>query len=343
MFFSVDGQEDQMLIGDKFYNYSKALSESVNSIGDLRLLDYDIHCVHINKVEDSQIPKVDFLLTDDNRKMLYGYDDGMLVWKGAEGPDPFLGIEGKYFQFKKGVPTYNFIEPSDFENSGDLSIYLEYKVNELPEDLNIWCTLMEYDRIKVKVKVDYNTSYVTQYDYPFSEVVNYELSRKVVFEVIDFKARKTEEWIEFNLDAHPSLPTYFKPVVLEEVILADTDNPLGKIVLTTSPENKVVFSSKSPMIELPECNDSELQVYVYPNPSFGDVTVRLEDNGFGPYTFELYNAVGHPLFKESFNSSGTTMLTKFNLSNLNKGIYLYGIIDSRGVILQTKRLVIVKR
>ena len=341
---AISGQENiRLVVGDRVHDYSTALSGEVGSIEDLRLLDYDIHCVEVNEVIQSQIPKVDLVLSNGNRKMLIGYKDDMLVWKGEEGPDPFLGVAGKYFQFKDGVPLYNLREPSDFDRSGELSIYLEYKASELPEDLNIWCTLLEYDRVKVKVKVVFHTDYIDQHEYPFSEVVSHELRKRVLFEVIDIKAKKAEEWIELAMDAHPALPTYFKPTLIEDIVLADVDNPLGKVVLSTSPENKVMFRSKSALIDLPVCNDSENQVYVYPNPTFGDVTLRMEDNGYGPFTFELFNVVGHPLLKETFESSESTVVTRFDLSYLDKGIYLYSIKDRRGALLQTKRLIIVKR
>ena len=341
---ALSGQERvEDMIGDRLYNYSTSLYDTYNPINDLRLLDFDIHCVEVFEVLDSQIPKVDFELVDQDQKILVGISDKMVLWKGFEGPDPFLGVEGKYYQFKDGVPLYNLEEPSDFDREGELNIYLEYKITELPEDINIWCTLLEYERLKVKIKVDYKTTYLGQHAYPFSEVVSHELGKKVVFEVMDMQVRKAEEWIEISMDDHPSLPTYFRSVSLEDVTIADFENPLGRIIRSISPENSLVFRNKDPLIDLPVCNDSELQIYVYPNPTFGDITIRIEDNGNGPYAFELYNVVGHPLLKETLESSESTIVKKFDLSYLDKGIYLYGIKDRRGVLLQTKRLVVVKR
>ena len=338
----MSAQDDLHLkVGDVFYDYSTKLSSDVEPISDLRFMDYDIHCVEKTEIIESQIPKVDFQLTTGNKKWLLGVADNMILWKGIEGPDPYLGVD-KYFQFKEGVPVYNLNEPSDFDRDGQLNIYFEYKIDELPDNVGVWATLMEYSKLKVKVQVDYNTAYLGFHQQAFTEVIMHELLSEVSFSVINYQAKMLDEWVDVVPDAHPSLKDIFAPITMSEKRLADVHNPLGSVIYRSSPETEVVFRSMTSLQNLPECDDSDNQIYVYPNPSFGDITIRMDNNGYGPYTFELFNVVGHPVRKETLSGASIIHVT-YDLGYLEKGIYLYSIKDSRGAYLQTKRLIIVKR
>jgi hypothetical protein len=79
----------------------------------------------------------------------------------------------------------------------------------------------------------------------------------------------------------------------------------------------------------------------FPNPAVDWVRFDYfnlpEDN----YNLKIYSLIGNPVWDKSYRLSGSKNF-RIDLDNFRKGTYLYSFADSKGKIIATKRLVVVK-
>ena len=82
-------------------------------------------------------------------------------------------------------------------------------------------------------------------------------------------------------------------------------------------------------------------VLAYPNPALSYVRFKFIDLPPGDYTLKFYDVFMRNLFEKKYNiTSGETV--EINISHLNKGPYLYSLIDKSGKKITTKRLFVIK-
>mgnify|MGYP000247334826 CR=1 FL=1 len=81
-------------------------------------------------------------------------------------------------------------------------------------------------------------------------------------------------------------------------------------------------------------------VMTYPNPSYGNVTFSLVNLPPDNYKVVVYNIVGKEMWSEKISPVNKTLTA--NLSHLQKGTYLYSIVNGNGRKLTTKRLILVR-
>ncbi len=82
-------------------------------------------------------------------------------------------------------------------------------------------------------------------------------------------------------------------------------------------------------------------MYAYPNPAFTFVRFKFMGMQPGEYTIRFYNILGKSLMDVPHSLEGDSTV-EINVGHLNKGTYLYSLIDPQGKKLITKRLVILK-
>lgn len=81
------------------------------------------------------------------------------------------------------------------------------------------------------------------------------------------------------------------------------------------------------------------QIKMYPNPAQN--WVRFEAVGLqrGRYSLQLHNVLGRQILSRDMDSNGDLQID-LDVSHLPSGIYLYSLINSRGRIMATKRLLV---
>ena len=81
-------------------------------------------------------------------------------------------------------------------------------------------------------------------------------------------------------------------------------------------------------------------VFVYPNPSFGNVRFDFLNLPPGYYDLEIYNILGAKIRTENLFINGIRTLP-LDLTRLKKGTYIYRLVDSQKNTIRSKRLVII--
>ena len=71
------------------------------------------------------------------------------------------------------------------------------------------------------------------------------------------------------------------------------------------------------------------------------VRFKLFDLDAGQYQIRFYNILGKRLFERTYDLAGTETI-ELNIGHLEKGTYLYSLLDKNGNKLITKRLIVLK-
>jgi hypothetical protein len=82
-------------------------------------------------------------------------------------------------------------------------------------------------------------------------------------------------------------------------------------------------------------------MFAYPNPAIGSVRFDLVGLDPGQYTLRMYNVLGVEVYSKKYSVNGPRTI-KLELGSFNKGTYFYSLIDDRGKIIVTKRLVVLR-
>jgi len=337
------GQAQGLVIGNKIHEYSVKLTQNPGALIHQRMHQHEFPCVKLSNIEKSDIPRTDFVLEQIDGKILLGMKDEVLIWKGIDGKDPFLKVPDKYLQFRGGVPIFNFSDPQSFDFKDEFNLYIEYKAERLPEDLQSWSATNNIEKLKVKSTVDYETKFLeVLYTREDKSKPSVRLQRKIFFNILSVQGKVANKWVDFKLADHELLQSYFQDLEIIDVRISDKENPMGKIVFQESPEMELRFNSNNSLLQIPVCEPGLSQVYVYPNPSFGALNLSMIDLKEGRYTLDIYNLVGYKMWSQVVSLDRPKALYNFDLSFLETGIYVYGLKDERGTYVQTRRLVILE-
>lgn len=82
-------------------------------------------------------------------------------------------------------------------------------------------------------------------------------------------------------------------------------------------------------------------VYAYPNPALSIVRFKFLDIPPGDYSIKFYDVFMRSLFDKKYALTGEETV-EINISQLEKGPYLYSLVDETGKKIVTKRLIVIK-
>jgi hypothetical protein len=83
------------------------------------------------------------------------------------------------------------------------------------------------------------------------------------------------------------------------------------------------------------------QVHAYPNPALSIVRFKFMDLPPGNYSIKFYDVFMRGLFENRYNIMGEETV-EININQLDKGPYLYSLVDENGKKIVTKRLIVIK-
>ncbi|MBO2010316.1 T9SS type A sorting domain-containing protein [Hymenobacter negativus] len=95
----------------------------------------------------------------------------------------------------------------------------------------------------------------------------------------------------------------------------------------------------TPTATLADANLAAATLNVFPNPSHGQVTVKLEQKGGADYKLRLSNIIGQEIRTIALKPELTAAGLPLDLSDLRTGVYFYSLLVD-GKVASTKRLVL---
>lgn len=120
----------------------------------------------------------------------------------------------------------------------------------------------------------------------------------------------------------------------QEIAVATMSNDLSTVESVRFLNNETVAA---PEADAP----GAANIQAFPNPAVE--RVRFDCTNLPPeeYTLKIFNIIGRVVWKQNYVITGNRSVT-LELEDFRKGTYLYSLVDSKGNIIGTKRLVVLK-
>lgn len=120
-----------------------------------------------------------------------------------------------------------------------------------------------------------------------------------------------------------------------EIAIATMSNDLSEVQTVRYKNNQT--TTAAPDLEAP----GGANIQAFPNPAVEWVRFDCTNLQPGDYTLKIFNVIGKTVWRESYSISGSRSI-RIDLDSFKKGTYLYSLVDSKGNIIGTKRLVVLK-
>jgi len=120
----------------------------------------------------------------------------------------------------------------------------------------------------------------------------------------------------------------------ENANIVSTDSIYSFIVLN----NRTLVANFSPIISVPENNNSMEDILIYPNPVINELNITIKNNDFKELNLKLYNSIGQLVVDKVLKN--TLDFHKVDFSYINKGVYFVEINNNQNNILKKKIIII---
>lgn len=138
---------------------------------------------------------------------------------------------------------------------------------------------------------------------------------------------------------------YYAEGVKEPIAIATMDNLDNTKALEVTYKNvkKATATKDTPNEdwETEQVLNNRPDIKAMPNPAIEFVNFELNNIPQGTYKIKIYNLLGTVVWEEQHQIAGSKSI-RMDTNNLKKGTYLYSLSDSKGKILATKRLIVLK-
>ena len=120
----------------------------------------------------------------------------------------------------------------------------------------------------------------------------------------------------------------------QEIAVATMNNDLSQV-------QSVQFKDNATTADFEAYAPGAANIQAFPNPAVERVRFDCTNLPSEEYTLKIFNIIGKVVWKQNYMISGNRSLT-LELEDFRKGTYLYSLVDSKGNIIGTKRLVVLK-
>lgn len=129
---------------------------------------------------------------------------------------------------------------------------------------------------------------------------------------------------------------FFADGVKEEIAVLTLNNAANEVQHIRYKYNGVVSAPESP-----EDAPGNAGVFAFPNPAVEWVRFDCVNLPPDEYTLKIFNIVGKQVWNETHFLSGNKSI-RLDLQSFKKGTYMYSLLNKKGDVIGTKRLVVVK-
>jgi len=328
--------------GDTVYRYGTELDRNYESFASINLQTIQFPCVDRFIVIPSSMPGCDYELYKKDYREIYQLDATLAIFKGLQGPDPFMGKSMTLNFLNEGVPMVRSSRKDDFYERSRNAFIFQYKLEHLADQLREWARLNGVNQIResgsLNTKASYkrpdsfNTLYETIEGFVIDNVWNYQV------QMIEVKA---DQWRSLDRSIEPILDTYFGDLKYHFLSFYGYNSLAEKARITMEPVYRFYYNLDKKTGRYLDCNHSAPTVYVFPNPTFGALKAKFSKAKAGRYTFKISNIIGKLIWQTDMELVRAGQQFNIELPGLSKGVYLYKVVDPAGNVIQSRRLIIV--
>lgn len=334
--------KESYMMGDTVFRYTADLDVRIESFEDIQLQKLNFPCLDRFRVVSSKFPGVGYELSKSGYREFYDIDATVLTYKGYQGPDPFLKLPQNLMLLNEPVPLVRSNRKDDFYAKSENDFVIGYMAEHLPMDLRGFAKANNYNQLRVSGTLNTTSSYRRQEQFEdyFNVINGYSIQNNWIYSVdkIEFKRDKWETVIK---EDNPLLEKYFKDTEHSFLSFYSYANLAEVARLITAPYYRFYYHSDTRIGRYTDCNYTDSFVYVFPNPTYGQVNARFNNYENGKYRFVLANIIGKTIWEQRLVVDYNGQTFKLSIPALSKGIYIYKIINEQGNIIQSRRLVII--
>lgn len=337
-------QTETFKVDDIYYRYSATVKDSISSFKNIRFQDYYFPCVDALNVVESKLPRTDVeFSTDNDYKEFYSYKSGVLNLIGFNGSDPFLSIPKTFIQFFDEVPIARSNRKDDFLSRGKTEFFVVYNIDNLPSVLKNWAIKEGVKEISINAEMVWEHEYKRNdsFDDLWDLAVGYVVRNERTFKALSIELKK-EKREKVLVENYPLLKKYFGPKKTIHECFYPFNTVKEKARLSYLPERKFSYQTEEELGQYTPCRHLLNDIYIYPNPTFDDINIRFENATDTSFKFTLLNIIGRKIWESTVNITKANDQVFLNLPELEKGVYIYSISNSKKKRIQSKRLIIIE-
>lgn len=329
--------------GDTVFRYKTSLDIAFSNFSEINLLNLYFPCVDRFLVQKTSYPNIEFELKADGYREFYTTDATVLKYGGNNGPDPFLGVSRNLSVLSNPVPIMRSTRKDDFYEKSNNELFLVYELKDLPTDLATWLQNHSASTLRINAVVESTHSYKGRdiFDNLLNSTEGFVIENENIYRAINIEIRKGK-WENISMEKHEILSRYFGEVRHHSISFYGFDSLEELARISYSPQAFFYFNSRENLSSLSICRHLENAVYIYPNPTFGDLLASFQNYPHGKYNFSILNIIGKKLWSTEINYRNPGQRLRIELPYMAKGIYLYKITDSAGKIIHSRRLVLME-
>lgn len=264
---------------------------------------------------------------------------------GFSGQDP-LGF-GLDVIFKNTPPLIERMSPLNFEDdyNSNSSTFVPFAWDELPATITDSLALpISPDSIAIGVETS-RTEIVDAWGKVFLPVGYFDVLRVRRWDVTETKVEAYLPFIQWTdvtdiigggLGGDTTLTYRYYNDVSKEPIAVITVDPI------TEEPTSAQFKSVDPSTGIIKLHKKQPSIYAYPNPAIDKVRFDVVNVPSGKYDLNIYNILGIKVWSQQYEFGNTSDTVQLNVSDFNKGTYLYSLVNDRGKTIMTKRLVVMR-
>lgn len=281
---------------------------------------------------------------DESTEAFYIKEDGDFLLAGYAGMDPFgLGVRSIYRYDNPLVEQRRNVQYGDGSNT-KTSMTTTFTLNDLPtkirqllpvtpDSIRLQMTTQRIDEVDAWGNMLMPGGFFDVLREKRSEARNLRIETKI----------GSLPWQDIT-NTLPDNDIFGNHVFLSYYFYAEEFNEaLVKIFMKADNKgvDKVIYRANIIDQAIQDVGAIRPGVYAFPNPAI--VNARFEFTSLPPdrYRLSIKNILSEEIWAEEFYIQGND-LQKVDVSFLAKGTYLYSLKDSKGKILSTKRLVIIR-
>ena len=141
------------------------------------------------------------------------------------------------------------------------------------------------------------------------------------------------EYAAFLGEQAPVTTYYFWSPGQKEAVATVTEEEDGSVSRMTFVRSDATSSTGGPFLR-------QASISIYPNPAYGLTTFEVSGLDNGEYTISVFNVLGRRVATTTFSPSLGNAKVPVELDNLPRGTYLYSLMNQRGRILTTRRVMV---
>ena len=141
------------------------------------------------------------------------------------------------------------------------------------------------------------------------------------------------EYAAFLGEQAPVTTYYFWSPGQKEAVATVTEEEDGSVSRMTYVRSDATSSTGGPFLR-------QASISIYPNPAYGLTTFEVGGLDNGDYTISVFNVLGRRVATTTFSPSLGNAKVPVELNNLPRGTYLYTLMNQRGRILTTRRVMV---